>query len=179
VGATPAVAFIKAGTPREKCSDAVAQCMRGYDKASVRCKMARVSLSLGRCFTKYPDDINASLFYGLGLPGPQAPAKEGSSNGDTALAISFPFSSSTQQSWRCSLHHPCSGYCGVSCRTLPAARKYATIAPIHHMPSIMPSHILNRLWLLKDSMNQIRLHARGCRCWMRPGRDGNSMNSML
>ena len=71
---------IRAGTEREQMYvDAVRAMYEGYDKTSGEDRWHKYRARMQEIRQKYPDDINASLFYGLGLTwtaGPFPPSRD-------------------------------------------------------------------------------------------------------
>jgi len=122
---------------------------------------------------KYPDDINASLFYRLGLTWTAGSGKEGLQQRRQALAIFLPiFKQYPNNPGAAHYIIHAADTAELAAEALPAARKYATIAPDSPHALHMPSHIFNRLGYWKDSIETNQASARVAAEWMKTGRDG-------
>jgi hypothetical protein len=82
---------IKAGTEREQMYvDAVRAMYEGYDQTSGDERWHKYLTRTEEIRQKYPDDINASLFYGLGLAWTAGPGKKGIEQRQEAINIFLP-----------------------------------------------------------------------------------------
>ena len=82
---------IRAGTEREQMYvDAVRAMYEGYDKTSGAERWHAYLNRMEQMRQKFPDDINASLFYGLGLTWTAGPGTKGIEQRKQALAIFLP-----------------------------------------------------------------------------------------
>jgi len=165
---------VKAGTPREQMYvNAVRAMYEGYDKASVDARWHAYLSRMEELHQKYPDDINASLFYGLGLTWTAGSGKEGLQQRRQALAIFLPiFKQYPNNPGAAHYIIHAADTAELAAEALPAARKYATIAPDSPHALHMPSHIFNRLGYWKDSIETNQASARVAAEWMKTGRDG-------
>jgi tetratricopeptide (TPR) repeat protein len=165
---------IKAGTEREQMYvDAVRAMYEGYDKTSSDERWHKYLTHMQEIRQKYPDDINASLFYGLGLAWTAGPGKQGIEQRREALAIFLPiFKQYPDNPGAAHYIIHAADTAELAAVALPAARKYAVIAPDSPHALHMPSHIFNRLGYWKDSIETNQASARVAAEWMKEGRDG-------
>lgn len=166
--------WMRAGTEREQMYvDAVRAMYEGYDRTSGDARWQDYLGRMQSIRTKYPDDINASLLYGLGLTWTAGPGKQGVQQRRKALAIFLPIFAKYP-------HNPGAAHyiihaadtAELCAEALKAARTYAAIAPDSPHALHMPSHIFNRLGLWKDSIETNQASARVAAEWMKSGRDG-------
>jgi len=123
---------------------------------------------------KYPDDINASLFYGLGLTWTAGSGELGLEQRKRALAIFLPiFEKYPNNPGAAHYIIHAADTAELAPEALPAARKYASIAPDSPHALHMPSHIFNRLGYWKDSIATNQASARVAAHWMSQGRAGS------
>ncbi|HEX3940204.1 MAG TPA: hypothetical protein VHX11_01840, partial [Acidobacteriaceae bacterium] len=164
---------IQAGTDREEMYlDAVRSMYEGYDKVSGQERWNRYLLRMQEIRRKYPDDINASLFYGLGLVWTAGPGEQGLQRRKEALAIFFPiFKQYPDNPGAAHYIIHAADTAELAPEALPAARKYAAIAPDSPHALHMPSHIFNRLGYWNDSIATNRASARVAADWLKAGRD--------
>lgn len=165
---------IKAGTEREQMYvDAVRAMYEGYDKTSGSVRWQSYLSHMQELRQKYPDDINASLFYGLGLTWTAGPGKQGIAQRRKALAIFLPiFKQYPDNPGAAHYIIHAADTAELAEVALPAARKYAAIAPDSPHALHMPSHIFNRLGYWKESIETNQASARVAAEWMKTGRDG-------
>jgi tetratricopeptide (TPR) repeat protein len=165
---------IKAGTKREQMYvDAVRAMYEGYDKTSADERWHKYLTHMQEIRQKYPNDINASLFYGLGLAWTAGPGKQGIAQRREALAIFLPiFKQYPNNPGAAHYIIHAADTAELAAVALPAARKYAAIAPDSPHALHMPSHIFNRLGYWKDSIATNQASARVAAEWMKMGRDG-------
>ncbi|HMH11467.1 MAG TPA: hypothetical protein VK578_00010 [Edaphobacter sp.] len=165
---------IKAGTDREQMYvDAVRAMYERYDKTPGSARDNEYLARMQEIHRKYPDDVNASLFYAIRLAFTAGPGKEGLEKRREALAILLPI-------FRQYPNNPGAAHyiihaadsAELAAEALPAARKYAAIAPDAPHALHMPSHIFNRLGYWKESIRTNQASARVAAEWMRAGRDG-------
>jgi tetratricopeptide (TPR) repeat protein len=165
---------IEAGTTREQMYvDAVRAMYEGYDKTPGDERERKYLARMEEIRRKYPDDINASLFYAIGIAFNAGPGKEGLEHRREALAILLPI-------FRQYPNNPGAAHyiihaadtAELAPEALPAAREYAKIAPDSPHALHMPSHIFNRLGYWKESIGTNQASARVAAEWMKAGRDG-------
>jgi tetratricopeptide (TPR) repeat protein len=163
---------IKAGTEREQMYvDAVRAMYEGYEKTSGDERWQKYLAQMEEIRQKYPDDINASLFYGLGLTWTAGPGKKGIEQRKEALAIFVPiFKRYPDNPGAAHYIIHAADTAELAAEALPAARKYASIAPDSPHALHMPSHIFNRLGYWKESIETNVASARVAGEWMKSGR---------
>jgi len=165
---------IKAGTDREQMYvNAVRAMYEGYDKipAGQRGKEYRARMEEIR--RKYPDDINASLFYAISVAFSAGSGKEGLEHRREALAILLPiFKQYPNNPGAAHYIIHAADTPELASEALPAARQYAKIAPDSPHALHMPSHIFNRLGYWKESISTNQASARVAAEWIKTGRDG-------
>jgi len=165
---------MKAGTAREQMYvDAVRAMYEGYDKTSAHEREQKYLARMEEIRRRYPDDINASLFYAIGVAFSAGSGKEGLEHRREALAILLPV-------FRQYPNNPGAAHYIIHAadtpelapEALPAAREYAKIAPDSPHALHMPSHIFNRLGYWKESISANQASARVAAEWIKTGRDG-------
>jgi tetratricopeptide (TPR) repeat protein len=165
---------IKAGTEREQMYvEAVRAMYEGYDKTSADEREQNYLTRMDEIRRKYPSDINASLFYAIGLAFNSGSGKEGLEHRREALAILFPiFEKYPQNPGAAHYIIHAADTAELASEALPAAREYAKIAPDSPHALHMPSHIFNRLGYWKESISTNQASARVAAEWINTGRDG-------
>jgi tetratricopeptide (TPR) repeat protein len=163
---------IKAGTEREQMYvDAVRAMYESYDKTSGAERWHAYLNRMEEIRQKYPDDINASLFYGLGLTWTAGPGKKGIEQRKEALAIFLPiFKQYPDNPGAAHYIIHAADTADLAAVALPAARKYASIAPDSPHALHMPSHIFNRLGYWNESIETNQASAEVAAEWMKTGR---------
>jgi tetratricopeptide (TPR) repeat protein len=166
---------VKAGSEREQMYvDAVRAMYEDYATVPGSKRWQDYLTLMRRLRDKYPDDINASLFYGLGLTWTAGPGEEGLQQRRQALAIFLPiFKEYPNNPGAAHYIIHASDTAELAAEALPAARKYAAIAPDSPHALHMPSHIFNRLGLWQDSIQTNETSARVAAEWMKAGRAGS------
>jgi len=165
---------MKAGTDREQMYlNAVRALYEGYDKTSADERGQKYRARMEEIRRKYPDDINASLFYAISVAFSAGSGKEGLAHRREALAILLPI-------FRQHPNNPGAAHFIIHAadtpelaqEALPAAREYAKVAPDSPHALHMPSHIFNRLGYWKESISANQASARVAAEWIKDGRDG-------
>jgi tetratricopeptide (TPR) repeat protein len=166
---------IRAGTEREQMYiDAVRAMYEEYATVPGSKRWEDYLTRMRVLHDKYPDDINASLFYGLGLTWTAGPGEAGLEQRRQALAIFLPiFHQSPNNPGAAHYIIHAADTAELAAEALPAAQKYAAIAPDSPHALHMPSHIFNRLGLWQDSVETNEASARVAAEWMKAGRAGN------
>ena len=166
---------IRAGTEREQMYiDAVRAMYEGYATVPGSKRWQDYLTRMSLLHDKYPDDINASLFYGLGLTWTAGPGETGLKQRREALGIFLPiFHQYPNNPGAAHYIIHAADTAELAAEALPAARKYAAIAPDSPHALHMPSHIFNRLGLWQDSIETNEASARVAAAWMKTGRAGN------
>jgi tetratricopeptide (TPR) repeat protein len=166
---------MRAGTEREQMYvDAVRAMYEGYASVPGSQRWQDYLNSMGTLREKYPDDINASLFYALGLAWTAGSGEKGLQQRREALAILLPiFEKYPNNPGAAHYIIHVADTAELASEALPAARKYAAIAPDSPHALHMPSHIFNRLGLWRDSIQTNEASARVAEEWMKAGRAGS------
>jgi tetratricopeptide (TPR) repeat protein len=164
----------KAGTDREQMYlNAVRAMYEGYDKIPADERDGIYLAHMQEIRRKYPEDVNASLFYAIRLAFTAGSGKEGLEKHKEALAILLPI-------FKQYPNNPGAAHYIIHAADIPelapvalsAAREYAAIAPDAPHALHMPSHIFNRLGYWKESISANEASARVAAEWIKTGRDG-------
>jgi hypothetical protein len=110
--------------------------------------------AMAQLYIKYPDDHEAAIFYALALDAAANPADKTFANQKKAGAI-------LNALYKTEPNHPgiihyiihTYDYPGLAFLALPAARKYAAVAPSSAHALHMPSHIFTRLGLWDEAIH--------------------------
>lgn len=166
---------VKAGTEREQMYvNAVRAMYQDYATVPKAERWSAYLAIMRQLRAKHPEDINASLFYGLGLTWTAGPGEEGARQRREALAIFIPiFQKYPNNPGAAHYIIHAADTAEFASEALPSARKYAAIAPDSPHALHMPSHIFNRLGLWQDSINTNEASARVAAEWMKEGRAGS------
>jgi len=122
---------------------------------------------------RYPQDSDASMFYALGLVWTAGDGRRGMAQRRRALRILLPLFSLLPD-------HPGAAHYIIHAAdtpelaaiALPAARKYASIAPDSPHATHMPSHIFSRLGYWAEMIRSNEESARVAAEWVKDGRNG-------
>jgi tetratricopeptide (TPR) repeat protein len=165
---------IKAGTDREQMYlNAVRAMYEGYDQIPANERDDRYLARMQEIRRRYPEDVNASLFYAIRLAFTAGSGKEGLQKHKEALAVLLPI-------FKQYPNNPGAAHYIIHAADIPelapvalsAAREYAAIAPDAPHALHMPSHIFNRLGYWKESISANEASARVAEEWIKTGRDG-------
>ena len=126
-------------------------------------------------YTSYPDDKEAAVFYALALNAAADPMDKAYTRQKKAVNILQPIFDNQP------LHPGIAHYIIHNCdnpelapMALPAARKYASIAPSSAHAQHMPSHIFTRLGLWEESVSSNLVSAYSAKCYAEKARlDGH------
>jgi hypothetical protein len=162
------------GTARERMYlDAVRSMYEGYQNTTGAVRSNRYLAAMDSIRQKYPNDINASLFFALSLVWSAGPGPQGLTQRRQALAILLPiFHEHPNNPGAAHYIIHAADTPELARIALPAAREYAAIAPDSPHAQHMPSHIFNRLGYWNDSINANLASTRVAREWMKNGRGG-------
>ena len=165
---------VKAGSEREQMyMDAVHVMYEGYDKTPANVREQKYLARMEEIRRKYPEDINASLFYAIGVAFNAGSGREGLERRRQALAILLPiFQKYPQNPGAAHYIIHAADTAELAPEALPAAREYAKIAPDSPHALHMPSHIFNRLGYWQESISTNQASARVAAEWIKTGRDG-------
>jgi tetratricopeptide (TPR) repeat protein len=165
---------VKAGSEREQMyMDAVHVMYEGYDKTPANVREQKYLARMEEIRRKYPEDINASLFYAIGVAFNAGSGREGLEHRRQALAILLPiFQKYPQNPGAAHYIIHAADTAELAPEALPAAREYAKIAPDSPHALHMPSHIFKRLGYWQESISTNQASARVAAEWIKTGRDG-------
>ena len=119
-----------------------------------------------KIYADYPNDKEAAIFYALALDGAADPADKSLTNQRKAGAILTALS--PDQPYHPGIVHyiiHSYDYPELAALALPAARKYASIAPSSAHALHMPSHIFTRLGLWDDCINSNLASIASAKCY--------------
>jgi len=154
-------------TKRE--SDYIEALAKFYEHADRLDHLSRVSnfeKAMERVYLSYPDDKDAAIFYALVLAAGANPADKTYSHQRKAFAILNPLFQ--QQPLHPGVAHYIIHNCdfpGIAELALPAAKKYASIAPASAHAQHMPSHIFIRLGLWDESIQSNLVSGSSAKCY--------------
>lgn len=165
---------VKAKSEREQMYiDAVRAMYEGYDNSSSYAREQKYLARMQDIRDKYPDDINASLFYAIGLAFNAGTGTSGLERRKQALAILLPiFKKYPKNPGAAHYIIHAADTADLAAEALPAARQYAKIAPDSPHALHMPSHIFNRLGYWQESISTNQASARVAAEWIKAGKDG-------
>lgn len=165
---------VTAGTARERMYvDAVRSMYEGYRQTSAQERWRRYLAKMSAIRRKYPKDINASLFYALGLVWTAGPGPKGIAQRRKALAILLPiFHAHPDNPGAAHYIIHAADTPELAAIALPAARQYAKIAPDSPHALHMPSHIFSRLGYWREVVSSNQNSARAAAEWVKEGRGG-------
>jgi len=146
--------------------DALALFYKDWDKADHHTRSVRVEHAVEKIYRDYPTDKEAAIFYALALDASADPADQSYANQKKAGNILFRLYPGEPD-------HPgivhyiihTYDYPGLAVLALPAARKYAAIAPSSAHAQHMPSHIFTRLGLWDDCIKSNLASVSYARCY--------------
>ncbi len=158
---------IKDKTKRESdYIEAIGQFYTQADQLDHRTRVMKFEKAMEVVYKTYPDDSEAAVFYALALNAAADPADKTYANQRKAFALLNPIFQKEP------LHPGIAHYIIHNCDypelaelALPAARKYASIAPSSAHAQHMPSHIFTRLGLWDECIQSNIQAASSARCY--------------
>lgn len=146
--------------------DAQALFYKDWEKANHHIRSIRVEHAMEKLYRDYPSDKETAIFYALALDASADPADQSYTNQKKAGRILFGLYPDEP-------NHPgivhyiihTYDYPGLAILALPAARKYAAIAPSSAHAQHMPSHIFTRLGLWDDCIKSNLASVSYARCY--------------
>ena len=146
--------------------EAIATFYEEPDKLDHRSRVLNFEKAMGKIYLDYPDDKEAPVFYALALNAAADPADKTYARQKKAFGILNAIFEKEP------LHPGIAHYIihnydypGLAEMALPAARKYAAIAPASAHAQHMPSHIFTRLGLWDESIKSNLVAASSGRCY--------------
>jgi hypothetical protein len=153
--------------------DAVSKLYAGYENTSGDERWQRYIAAMRQLRSSYPTDQESSIFYALALTWTAGSGKSGIEQRREALAILLPLFKENPR------HPGIAHYILHAADTpelaemaLPAARRYAAIAPASPHALHMPSHIFSRLGYWQESLDSNLASAKVAADWIGEGKDG-------
>ena len=146
--------------------EAIAMYFHDYDKTDHLTRCIRFEKAMEVMYKKYPDDKEAAIFYALSLDAAANPADKSYVNQKKAGAILnalYPDEPDHPGIVHYIIHTY--DYPGLAELALPAARRYASIAPSSAHAQHMPSHIFTRLGLWDESIKSNLLSTSSAKCY--------------
>ena len=145
---------IGAKTERERdWIEALSAYYRDHDKTPVNARLAAYKTAMERMAQRYPDDYEAQVFYALTLQAAASPA-------DTTYANQLKSAAILEKLYDQNPQHPgvthfiihAYDFAPLAEKGIPAARRYAGIAPAVPHARHMPSHIYSMVGLWEESI---------------------------
>jgi tetratricopeptide (TPR) repeat protein len=175
-------ANLNAGTDRERdYIAAIATFYKASEKLDHRARAKAYSEAMGRMYQKYPDDREAAAFYALSLLASEPDNDTTFTNRKQAAAV-------LEKLFAVEPDHPGVAHYLIHSYDkpqlaqlgLPAARRYAKIAPAAPHALHMPSHIFARLGLWQDDIdsNVASIAATRKTAAMHMGGEGHQFHAM-
>ena len=146
--------------------DAIASFYKDRNTTDHATRCINFEKAMGAIHEEYPNDKEAAIFYALALDGAADPADKSFSKQRKAGAILTGLYPNEP-------YHPgiihyiihSYDYPELAALALPAARKYASIAPSSAHAQHMPSHIFTRLGLWDESINSNLASTAAAKCY--------------
>lgn len=146
--------------------DAISSYYGGWEKADHHTRCLRFEKSMEALHAAYPDDKEATIFYTLSLTAAADPADKTLSKQKKAGAL-------LADLYRQEPNHPgiihyiihTYDYPELAALALPAARKYAAVAPSSAHALHMPSHIFTRLGLWDECIHSNLVSVGSAKCY--------------
>lgn len=158
---------IKDKTKRESdYIEAIAQFYEKADELDHRSRVLKFEKAMEEIYQSYPDDMEAAVFYALALDAAVDPADKTYTRQRKAFDILTPIFQ--QQPLHPGVAHYIihnMDYPGLAELALPAARKYASIAPASAHAQHMPSHIFTRLGLWDECIKSNLISVSSAQCY--------------
>ncbi|MBC7936513.1 MAG: hypothetical protein H7Y86_14280 [Rhizobacter sp.] len=154
-------------TAREKdYINAMSAFYTDWEKVNHRSRSLQYNNAMEKLFAAYPADKEAAVFYALSLNATADPADKSFANQKKAykiLTALYPGQPDHPGIIHYIIHSY--DYPGLAMEALPAARKYAAIAPASAHAQHMPSHIFTRLGLWDECIRSNLQAAAAARCY--------------
>jgi tetratricopeptide (TPR) repeat protein len=146
--------------------EAIALFYTDWDKVDHHTRCINFEKAMEVMYRKYPGDKEAAIFYALSLDAAADPADQSFANqrkAGTILNAIYPDEPNHPGIVHYIIHTY--DYPGLAELALPAARKYASIAPSSAHAQHMPSHIFTRLGLWDECIRSNLISTSSARCY--------------
>jgi len=145
---------------------AIAEYYKDWDKTDQHTRCVRYEKAMEKLHTQYPGDHEAAIFYALALDAAADPA-------DKTFAYQKKAGAILNAVYPAEPNHPgivhyiihTYDYPGLAESALPAARKYASVAPASAHALHMPSHIFTRLGLWNECISSNLASTTAAKCY--------------
>lgn len=154
-------------SPREtEYIDAMATFYNDWKTVEHKIRAKKYEIAMGDIYTKYPDDEEASIFYALALNTTADPTDKSYTNQKKAGEILNKLSKKRPDHPGI-IHYIIHTYDNPDLAeiALPAARKYASVAPASAHAQHMPSHIFTRLGLWDEAISSNIASVNSAKCY--------------
>ncbi|WP_346318000.1 tetratricopeptide repeat protein [Chitinophaga sp. YIM B06452] len=144
---------------------AIAEFYKDPGKTNHKSRCVNFEKAMEKVHLTYPDDIDAASFYALALNGAAEPSDKAYSKQKKAGEILSAMGK--DRSHPGIIHYIIHSYDypALASMALPAARKYASVAPSSAHAQHMPSHIFVRLGLWDESIYSNNVAASAAKCY--------------
>ena len=146
--------------------NAIAMFYKDADKIDHHTRSVSFKNAMAVMYSKYPQDKEAAIFYALALDAAADPGDKSYTNqrkAGTILNAIYPDEPNHPGIVHYIIHTY--DYPGLAELALPAARKYASIAPGSAHAQHMPSHIFTRLGLWDESIQSNLISSASAKCY--------------
>jgi len=146
--------------------EAIAAFFQDAESLDHRTRLLKFEKAMEKIYTNYKDDLEASIFYALALNAAADPKDKTYSNQKKAFKLLEPIFE--KHPMHPGLAHYIihnMDYPGLAVLALPAARKYAGIAPASAHAQHMPSHIFTRLGLWDECIQSNLVSVASAQCY--------------
>ena len=146
--------------------DAIGMFYKDWNTIDHRTRSLNFEKAMEKVYKDYPDDKEAAIFYALSLDGAADPADKSYKNQRKAGAILtglYPNEPNHPGIVHYIIHSY--DYPELAALALPAARKYASIAPSSAHAQHMPSHIFTRLGLWDECIQSNLVSISSAKCY--------------
>lgn len=146
--------------------DAIAEFYKDPQQTNHPTRCTNFEKAMERLYLAYPDDKDAASFYALALDGAANPADRNYTKQKKAGQILTSLGGD-QSAHPGVIHYIIHSYDypALAAMALPAAKKYAAVAPSSAHAQHMPSHIFVRLGLWDESIHSNTVAASAARCY--------------
>jgi tetratricopeptide (TPR) repeat protein len=158
---------IREKTTREsEYIEAIARFFANWEKVDHKTRCLNYEKAMANIYTEYPDDTEAAIFYALALNTTADPTDKSYANQRKAFEILNKIYS-RQPNHPGIIHYIIHNYDNPELAelALPAARKYASIAPSSAHAQHMPSHIFVRLGLWDEAISSNLASISSAKCY--------------